>query len=51
MHYGFKNRYSILKDEKIFSFVSLSPRHIYKDQLKMKKEGEAEGSEQLCEEE
>jgi len=29
--------------------VSLSPRHIYKDQLKMKKEGEAEGSEQLCE--
>jgi len=22
MHYGFKNSYSIVKDEKIFSFVS-----------------------------
>ena len=37
MHYGFKTRYSIVKDEKIFSFMSLSPRHIYEDQLKMKK--------------
>jgi hypothetical protein len=49
MHYGFKTRYSIVKDEKIFSFMSLSPRHIYEDQLKMKKKGEAKSSEQLCE--
>ena len=26
----------------------LSPRHIHEDPLKMKKEGEAESSEQLC---
>jgi hypothetical protein len=29
--------------------VSLSPRHIYEDQLKIKKKSEAESLEQLCE--
>jgi len=34
---GFKNKYSLKKDEKTFHFVPISPRHVYKNQLKLRK--------------
>ena len=35
---GFKNCYSFLMEEKMITFVPLSPRQTYEDQLKIKKE-------------
>ena len=34
---GFKNIYSLENDAKTFTLVSLSPKQVYQDQLKMKK--------------
>lgn len=45
-HEGFKNKYSLENDEKTFTHVPLSLIQIYEDQLKPKKKGRAESSEQ-----
>ena len=44
-----KNTYFLKKDGKAFILVPLSPRQIYKDQIKLKKKGKAESLEQPCE--
>jgi hypothetical protein len=44
---GFRNKYSFVKDEKFITLVPLSPKQVYEDQLKLKRKGEAEGSENV----
>ena len=41
---GFKNIYSLENDVKFFTLVSLSPKQVYQDQLKMKKKRKDESS-------
>jgi len=41
-HDGFKNKYSLEKDEGAHTLASLSPRHVYEDQLKLKRESKTE---------
>ena len=36
----FKNRYSFVKDSKTITFVPLTPRQVYEDQMKLKRENE-----------
>ena len=36
-HNGFKNRYYLKNDGRTYTLVSLSPRQVYEDQLKLKK--------------
>ena len=37
---GFKNRYSFVKDSRTVTFVPLTPRQVYEDQVKLKRENE-----------
>jgi hypothetical protein len=39
-HDGFKNRYSFVKDSRIVTLVLLTPRQVYEDQVKLKRENE-----------
>ena len=39
-HNGFKNRHSFVKDNKTITFVPLTPRQVYEDQMKLKRENE-----------
>ena len=39
-HNGFKNRHSLVKDNKTLTLVSLTSRQVYKDQMKLKRENE-----------
>ena len=41
---GFKNKYLFIKDEKYITCVLLSPKQVYKDQLKLKTNSEVDGS-------
>ena len=36
-HDGFKNRYSFVKDNKTITLVLLTPRQVYEDQIKLKR--------------
>ena len=38
IHDGFGNRYSFVKDNKSVTLVPLTPRQVYEDQLKIKRE-------------
>ena len=40
IHDGFKNRYNFVKDGKSVTLVPLTPKQVYKDQLKLKSEFE-----------
>jgi hypothetical protein len=40
IHDGFKNRYSFVKDSRIVTLVPLTPRQVYEDQVKLKRENE-----------
>ena len=40
IHDGFKNRYSFVKDGKSVTLVSITPKQVYEDQLKLKSEFE-----------
>ena len=35
---GFKNRHSFVKDSKTITLVPLTPRQVYEDQMKLKRE-------------
>jgi hypothetical protein len=39
-HDGFKNRYSFVKDSRTVTLVPLTPRQVYEDQMKLKRENE-----------
>ena len=39
-HDGFKNRHSFVKDNKTITLVSLTPRQVYENQMKLKRENE-----------
>ena len=39
-HDGFKNRYFFVKDTKTITLVPLTPRQVYEDQMKLKKEND-----------
>ena len=39
-HDRFKNRYSFVKDTKTITLVPLTPRQVYEDQMKLKKEND-----------
>ena len=39
-HDGFKNRHSFVKDNKTITLVPLTPRQVYEDQMKLKKEND-----------
>ena len=39
-HDRFKNRHSFVKDNKTIILVSLTPRQVYEDQIKLKRENE-----------
>ena len=39
-HDGFKNRYSFVNDTKTITLVPLTPRQVYEDQMKLKKEND-----------
>ena len=39
-HDGFKNRHTLVKDGKTITLVPLTPRQVYEDQMKMKREDE-----------
>ena len=39
-HDGFKNRYSFVKDSRTVTFVPLTPRQVYEDQVKLERENE-----------
>ena len=45
----FQNRYSFEKDGRAYTLASLSPRHIYEEQLKLKKKSEGGMVIQQCE--
>lgn len=49
MHNSFRNEHYIIKDGKIITFVSLSLKQVYKDQMKLKKKREAKGRENTSE--
>ena len=36
-HDGFKNKYSLEKDERIYTLAPLSPKQVYEDQIQLKK--------------
>jgi hypothetical protein len=40
IHDGFKNRYSLVKDSRTVTLVPLTPRQVYEDQVKLKRENE-----------
>ena len=42
---GLENRFTIVKDGKTITLVLLSPKQVYDDQIKLKKECEDEKSE------
>jgi hypothetical protein len=42
---GLRNRYTLVKYGKYITLVPSSPKQVYEDQLKLKREGEARGSE------
>ena len=39
-HNGFKNRHSFVKDNKTITLVPLTPRQVYEDQMKLKREND-----------
>ena len=39
-HDVFKNRHSFVKDKKTITLVSLTPRQVYEDQMKLKREND-----------
>ena len=39
-HDGIKNRHSFVKDNKTITLVLLTPRQVYEDQMKLKRENE-----------
>ena len=39
-HDGFKNMHSFVKDNKTITLVPLTPRQVYEDQMKLKRENE-----------
>ena len=39
-HDGFKNRHSFVKDNKTITLVPLTPRQVYEDQMKLKREND-----------
>ena len=43
-HNEFKNRHSFVKDNKTITFVSLTPRQVYEDQIKLKRKNELKKS-------
>jgi chloramphenicol O-acetyltransferase len=45
-HDGYKNMYSLKKDEKTFTLITLSLREAYEDQLKLKGESKAKEKDQ-----
>jgi hypothetical protein len=45
IHDGFRNRFTIVKDGKTITFEPFSPKQVYDDQMKLKKECEDEKSE------
>ncbi|XP_059455030.1 uncharacterized protein LOC132185248, partial [Corylus avellana] len=50
-HDGFKNRHSFVKDNKTITLVPLTPRQVYEDQLKLKRENELKKNEKKKESE
>jgi hypothetical protein len=40
IHDGFKNRYSFVKDNRNITFIPVTPRQVYEDQVKLKRENE-----------
>uniref|UniRef100_A0A2N9HBD3 RNA-directed DNA polymerase n=3 Tax=Fagus sylvatica TaxID=28930 RepID=A0A2N9HBD3_FAGSY len=40
IHDGFKNRYSFVKDSRTVTLIPLTPRQVYEDQVKLKRENE-----------
>jgi hypothetical protein len=50
IHYGVKNKYTIVKDGKTIIFVPLTPKQVYDNQLKLKSEHGAMGRENQGEE-
>jgi hypothetical protein len=40
IHDGFKNRHSFVKDNRTITLVPLTPRQVYEDQVKLKRENE-----------
>ena len=40
IHDGFRNRFTIVKDGKTITLVPLSPKQVYDDQIKLKRECE-----------
>ena len=44
-HDGFKNRYSFVKDNKTITLVPLTPRQVYEDQVKLKRENDLKNCE------
>ena len=57
IHNGFKNRHFFVKDNKTITLVLLTPRQVYEDQMKLKRENvlkkncENESSKKNCENE
>ena len=39
-HDGLKNRYSFVKDSRTVTLVPLTPKQVYEDQMKLKRENE-----------
>ena len=37
-HDDFKNRFSFMKDKKLVTFVPLTPKQVYEDQVRLKQE-------------
>jgi len=50
IHDGVKNRYTVVKDGKTITLVPLTPKQLYDDQIKLKREREAMGRENQGEE-
>jgi hypothetical protein len=50
IHDGVKNRYTIVKDGKTITLVPLTPKQVYDDQIKLKREYEAMGRQNQGEE-
>ena len=44
-HDNFKNRFSFMKDKKLVTLVSLTPKHVYEDQVRLKQECGSEKNE------
>jgi hypothetical protein len=40
IHHGFKNMHSFVKDNRTITLVLLTPRQVYEDQVKLKRENE-----------